>query len=88
MVCTAIGNPNLSVVGGTEYGSTGDEDVIYVLMASDLYLWESDIRARILPEVQSAALSVVCQVYSNLAFSSARYPSSVVSITGLSAPVW
>lgn len=67
---------------------TGDEDVIYVMRASDLLLWESGLRCRILPEVRANTLSVLVQVYGYAAFSAARMPQSVVTISGLTAPVW
>ena len=69
-------------------GAGSDEDVIYVLRASDLVLWESGIRARVLPETKAQTLTVLLQIYSYLAFSAARYPQSVVEISGLTAPSW
>lgn len=66
----------------------GTEDVIYVLRASDLVLWESGIRARVLPETKAQNLTVLLQIYSYLAFSAARYPQSVVEVSGLTAPSW
>lgn len=78
-----VTDPNLPTDGGT-----GDEDPIYVLRASDLILWESGVRARVLPEVQAANLTVMLQIYNYLAFSAGRYPQSVVEITGLTAPVF
>jgi hypothetical protein len=42
----------------------GTEDVIYVLRASDLILWESGIRARVLPETKASNLTVLLQIYS------------------------
>lgn len=83
-----VTDPNISTTSGTEYSSYGDEDIIYVLRASDLVLWESGIRARVLPEVKASNLTVLLQVYSYLAFSAARYPASVVTITGLGAPIF
>lgn len=81
-----VTDPNISVTSGTEYSSYGDEDSIYVLRASDLILWESGIRCRALPEVKAQNLTVLLQVFSYLAFSAARYPASVVTITGLGEP--
>jgi len=75
-----VTDPNIPVDGG--------EDSIFVLRASDLVLWESGIRARVLPETQADTLTVLLQIYSYLAFTAARYPSSVVEVTGLSAPVF
>ncbi|MCV7174929.1 phage major capsid protein [Mycolicibacterium sphagni] len=63
----------------------GTEDAIYVARTSDLVLWESGIRARALPETKAGTLTVLLQIYSYLAFTAARYPQSVVEITGLPA---
>ncbi|MFD7793629.1 phage major capsid protein [Streptomyces sp. NPDC059759] len=72
----------------TNLGAGTNEDVIHVLRASDLILYESGIRSRVLPEVGSGNLTVRLQVYGYLAFTAARYPQSVVEIggTGLVAP--
>lgn len=83
-----VTDPNVSITSGSEYASYGNEDIIYVLRASDLVLWESGIRARVLPETKAANLTVLLQIYNYLAFSAARYPQSVVTITGLTAPTF
>ncbi|MFI6249040.1 phage major capsid protein [Streptomyces sp. NPDC051016] len=72
----------------TTLGAGTNQDVIHVLRASDLLLFESGIRSRVLPEVGSGTLTVRLQVYGYLAFTAARYPKSVVEIggTGLVAP--
>ncbi|MFF7966753.1 phage major capsid protein [Streptomyces sp. NPDC007903] len=74
----------------TNLGVGTNEDVIHVLRASDLILYESGIRSRVLPEVGSGNLTVRLQVYGYLAFTAARYPQSVVEIggTGLVAPTF
>lgn len=59
-----------------------------MLRASDVVLWESGIRARVLPETKAQNLTVLLQLYGYLAFSAARYPASIVEITGLTAPAW
>lgn len=71
-------------------GASTTEDVIHVLRASDVLLYESGIRSRVLPEVGSGNLTVRLQVYGYLAFTAARYPASVVEIggTGLIAPTF
>lgn len=83
-----VTDPNISTTAGSQYASYGDEDAIYVLRASDLTLWESGIRTRVLPEPKAANLTVLLQVYSYLAFSAARYPQSVVTISGLGQPTF
>lgn len=81
-----VTDPNLP----TTLGAGTNEDVILVMRASDLLLWESGIRSRALPEVGSGTLTVRLQVYGYLAFSAARYPKSVVEIggAGLVAPTF
>lgn len=59
-----------------------NQDVILVMRASDSILYESGLRTRVLQEVKAQNLTVVLQVYSYLAFTAARYPASVVQITG------
>jgi HK97 family phage major capsid protein len=78
-----VTDPNLPTnLGG------GTEDPILVLRASDIVLWEGGIRARVLPETKAQNLTVILQVYGYLAFSAARYPQSIVQITGLTAPTF
>jgi hypothetical protein len=79
-----VTDPNIE----TSLGTGGDEDPVYVLRASDVVLWESGIRARVLPETKAQNLTVLLQLYGYLAFSAARYPASIVEITGLIAPAW
>lgn len=82
-----VTDPLVTVTNGS--GSpTGSEDVIYVARTSDLLLWESGIRARVLPETKAETLTCVLQLWSYLAFSAARQPQSVAVITGLTAPTW
>ncbi len=80
-----VTDPNISTTNGP-FSPSGNEDIAYVMRASDLVLWESGIRARVLPETKAATLTVLLQIYSYCAFSAARYPQSVVAISGLSAP--
>lgn len=82
-----VTDPNISITNGP-FSPSGNEDIIYILRASDLVLWESGIRARVLPETKAANLTVLLQIYNYLAFSAARYPQSVVTIGGLTAPTF
>ena len=82
-----VTDPNISTTAGAGT-ATGTNDVIYVLRASDLVLWESGVRARVLPETKAQNLTVLLQIYNYLAFSAGRYPQSVVEITGLTAPTF
>jgi HK97 family phage major capsid protein len=80
-----VTDPNITTTAG---GSPGGQDVIYVARVSDLVLWESGIRARVLPEVKAANLTVVLQIFNYFAFTAGRHPQSVVEITGLTAPTF
>ena len=77
-----VTDPNIPTTVST------NQDVILVMRASDLLLFESGLRTRVLQEVKGQNLEVVLQVYNYLAFTAARYPQSVVQITGagLSTP--
>jgi hypothetical protein len=57
-----------------------------VLRASDLVLWESGLRTRILPETKASTLTILCQLYGYVAFSAGRFPQSVAELTGLTPP--
>jgi HK97 family phage major capsid protein len=72
----------------TTLGAGTNEDVVHVVRASDLLLFESGIRSRVLPDVGSGNLTVRLQVYGYLAFTAGRYPTSVVELggTGLTSP--
>ncbi|MDQ3107815.1 MAG: phage major capsid protein [Actinomycetota bacterium] len=71
-------------------GAGTNEDQIIVMRASDLVLWESGIRSRVLPDVGSGTLTVRLQVYGYVAFTAARYAKSisVISGTGLITPTF
>jgi HK97 family phage major capsid protein len=64
------------------------EDVIIVTRASDLMLWESDIRAEAFQQTYANQMSVFVRLYSYGSFQAGRYPKSVSVITGsaLAAP--
>lgn len=78
-----VTDPNLPINVGS-----GTEDPVLVMRASDIVLWEGGIRARVLPEPKAQNLTVILQIYGYLAFSAARYPQSIVQITGLTAPTF
>ena len=77
-----VTDPNLSIT------NSGNQDYVYVMRASDLILWESGLRTRVLPETRATSLTVLLQVFSYISFSAGRYPQSVAEITGLTAPTW
>lgn len=76
-----VTDPNVTVTHGAGTG-VGNEDVIYVLRSSDLLLFESGVRSRVLPEVKASTLTVVIQLYGYLAFTAARFAQSVVIVEG------
>jgi HK97 family phage major capsid protein len=80
-----VTDPSIPITVGA-----GTEDQIIVMRASDLVLWESDIKSRVLPDVGSGTLTVRLQVYGYVAFTAARQPKavSVISGTGLIAPTF
>jgi HK97 family phage major capsid protein len=73
-----VTDPNLP----TSLGTTTNQDVIHVLRASDLLLFESSIRTRALQETRAENLTVLLQVYGYLAFTAGRQPKSVAEIGG------
>lgn len=79
-----VTDPNLP----TTLGTSTDQDVIHVVRASDLLLFESSVRARALQETRAEGLTVLLQLYGYLAFTGARFPQSIVEIGGsaLAAP--
>lgn len=79
-----VTDPNITTTTGTG----NNEDIIFVMRSTDLVLYESGVRARVLPETKAGTLTVLLQLFGYLSFSAARYPASVVEITGLSAPTW
>lgn len=74
---------------GTADSGTG-EDVIIVCRASDLMLWESDIRAEAFQQTYANQMSVFVRLYNYGSFQAGRYPKSVSVITGsaLAAPTF
>lgn len=79
-----ITDPNIP----TNLGTGTNQDVVHILRSSDLLLFESGIRSRVLPEVGSGNLTVRLQVYGYVAFTAGRYPKSIVEVggTGLVSP--
>lgn len=73
-----VTDPNLP----TTVGAGTNEDVIHVVRASDLLLFESSIRTRALQETRATTLTVLLQVYGYLAFTAERQPKSIVEISG------
>ncbi|WPH57628.1 major capsid protein [Mycobacterium phage WXIN] len=74
----------------TNLGAGTNEDVVHVLRASDLLLFESSVRTRTLDQTRADGLTILLQVYGFLAFTAERNPKSVVEIggTALTAPTF
>lgn len=81
-----VTDPNIGITYGS--GETPSEDVAYVQRSSDMLLYESGIRTRVLNEVGGKTLTAHLQVYSYAAFTAERYPKGVVEVTGLTAPTF
>lgn len=71
-------------------GAGTNEDRIITARFDDLYLWESEIRTRVLFETDADTLSVRLQVWEYLAFMGNRYPKAITVIagTGLITPAF
>ncbi|MBB3752602.1 HK97 family phage major capsid protein [Mycolicibacterium sp. BK634] len=74
----------------TTLGAGTNQDVVHVLRASDLHLYESSVRTGVFTETRAEGLTVLLRLHGYLAFSAARYPQSVVEIggTALTAPTF
>jgi HK97 family phage major capsid protein len=83
---TVVADANVTTTAGNESGG-GDEDVVYVLRAPDVVLYESGVRSRVLPGPLANTLSVLVQLYSYVAIAT-RFPSSIVEITGFTPPTF
>jgi HK97 family phage major capsid protein len=67
-------------------GDSENEDVAYLMRASDLVLWESPFKLRVIPQVKAPNMTVLVQAWNYVAFTAARQPAGIVRITGLTAP--
>ena len=81
-----VEDPNI----GTTYGGSSNEDEIYVVSVSDLYLMEGALRSDVFPSPGSGTLTVRLRLFAYSAFASARQPKSITSIsgTGLATPTF
>ena len=71
-------------------GAGTNQDVMVVARFDDLYLFEGEIRSRVLFETDANTLEVRLQVWEYLAFIGNRYPKSISAIngTGLVTPTF
>lgn len=81
-------DPNITTVGLAGAQTGGTEDQIIAARTSDLYLFEGNLRTRVMTEVLSGTLQVRIQLYNYVALIADRYPVaiSVISGTGMQAP--
>ena len=77
---------------GTTYGTTTNQDEIYVVTAPECHLWEQPGSPFTLRYDATGAgnLTIKTVVYGYAAFTAGRYPlaNSIISGTGLSAPTF
>jgi HK97 family phage major capsid protein len=85
-----VTDPSIPITYASGVPGAGTEDVIVVMRADDLVLYESPIKTRVLPDVGSGTLTVRLQVFGYVAFTAARLPKaiSLIAGTGLLAPVF
>jgi hypothetical protein len=82
-----ITDPNITA-NADEYGSGYDTgDVVYVLRAEDVTLFESGVRARILNATRADTLTLLAQVYGYCALA-VRYAGSICTISGFEQPTF
>jgi HK97 family phage major capsid protein len=74
----------------TNLGAGTNQDVVHILRASDLLLFESGIRTRTFDQTRADNLTILLQVYGFLAFTAERHSESIAEITGtaLTAPTF
>ncbi|MFG2145532.1 phage major capsid protein [Streptomyces sp. NPDC048696] len=74
----------------TNLGAGTNEDRIILTRRSDLYLWESHLRAEALPQTYAQNLSMFVRLYNYAAFIPHRYPQAtgIISGTGLVTPTF
>jgi HK97 family phage major capsid protein len=82
-----VTDPNITA-NADEYGSGyGSGDVVYVLRAEDIVLYESGVRARILNATRADTLTLLAQVYGYCALA-VRYAGSICTISGFEHPTF
>jgi HK97 family phage major capsid protein len=88
-----IKNANIPTTANSFTGNAlnltgGTQDPVCIVDESQLWLWESPLKLRALPEVLSGTLQIRYQVYAYSAFMANRFPTaiSVLAGAGLAAP--
>jgi HK97 family phage major capsid protein len=77
-------DPNM----GTTFGTGTNEDRVFLLRASDLWLFESPTVAEVFRETYADQNSVLFRLYSYAGTILNRYPASVATLTGLTPPAF
>lgn len=72
----------LNAVQDQNVPAASPNDSMIVAKMDDLWLYESAVIARALPQTYGNQLSVLLQVYEYMAFTAARYPNAISDITG------
>lgn len=67
---------------GTTYGTSTNEDEIYVCHVPDLYFAEGNLQADVFNDVGSANLTVRLRLFAYQAFVSGRQPKSITKLSG------
>jgi hypothetical protein len=88
-----IKNANIPTTANSFTGNAlnltgGTQDPVCIVDESQLWLWESPLKLRALPEVLSGTLQIRYQAYAYSAFMANRFPTaiSVLAGAGLAAP--
>ncbi|MCZ1006336.1 phage major capsid protein [Streptomyces lydicus] len=71
-------DPNLP----TNVGAGTNQDVILLLRASDVFLWEGNVRAEAFEQTYAQNLSLFVRLYNYASFQAGRYPASIAAVTG------
>jgi HK97 family phage major capsid protein len=69
----------------TNLGAGTNQDAILVMRASDVYLWEGNVRAEAFEQTYAAQLSLLVRLYNYVSFQPGRYPKAIAVVTGTGA---
>jgi HK97 family phage major capsid protein len=66
----------------TNLGTGTNQDVILVMRASDVFLWEGNVRAEAFEQTYAQQLSLFVRLYNYVSFQPGRYPKAIAAVTG------
>lgn len=71
-------------------GTGANQDALIITKTDDIYLYETPVISRALSQTLGAQMTIVCQLYSYMAYTAARYPTGIAYVTGaiLVPPTW